>query len=64
MTREDVMAYSAMICGFSVLAAGFLRDLKFNGTAFSFVVIAILAAIAGLVAYLHTTATRGDTTGT
>jgi hypothetical protein len=54
MTREDVMVYSAMVAAFSLLAAGFLKDVGFGGTAFAFAVIAMTAMITGLMGFLHT----------
>ena len=53
MSRMDVMAYSAMSAAFSVLAAGFCRDINFHGTSFAFAVIAVCAMITGLLGYLH-----------
>lgn len=54
VTREDVMVYSAMLGGFFTLAAGFLGDIGFKGSAFACVAIAIVSVIALCTAYLHT----------
>ena len=51
MNRQDVMAYSAMASAFSLLAAGFSKDVGFSGTAFAFAVIAVLSMIVGLLGY-------------
>lgn len=54
VTREDVMSYSALVGGFFTLAAGFLSDIGFQGTATACFAIAACSVIALLLAYLHT----------
>ena len=54
VTREDVMSYSAMIAGFGTFMSGLAYDSKLYGTATGIGIIAVGAAVCGLIAYLHT----------